>query len=515
MAKDASGYITEIGYPHFYFPELALAWLSLAALNGRVGMRAAKPLRYLELGFGQGLSLNVHAAACPGEYWGVDVNPAHVANAKAMADASGSGLHILETSFAAFLARQDVPKFDVIVANGVWTWVSPANRAAIVDIVRGKLADGGIFYMSYNCTPGWSAVMPLRHLLSLHANLAESGSKGILDKVDGAIDFAQRVADTGAGYFKANQAAAQRLKAIKTQDRAYVAHEFFHDHWAPMPFSQVAGLLAPANVSFAASGNLLHQSEDMFLSPECRKLLDEIHHPILRESVRDYLANAQYRQDIFVKGGKPMTKRKQEHRYLAQGFVLKHAAVKFPVRVGGLQAVIAPTEDFYQSLIDVLAENSYAPQTLRELSSHRRLQDTPLPRLIAALIIFTGAGILCPTQDAEAIRQARPRCKALNAHLSGTLPAEGKGVFLASPVSGAGIAVKRSELLFMQALQAGRACAEDWARYAWDNFYSKEIASRPDSGPSAAHEENLAALTTEAHAFAAKRLPILRALEVA
>src|SRR5262245_665475 len=105
MVSDASGYITEIGYTHNYVPELAPAQLFLALLNGGVAARPPRPLRYLELGFGQGLSLAIHAAACPGEYWGVDINPKHVANARAMATASGSDLRVLDDAFADLLSR--------------------------------------------------------------------------------------------------------------------------------------------------------------------------------------------------------------------------------------------------------------------------------------------------------------------------------------------------------------------------------------------------------------------------
>jgi hypothetical protein len=38
---------------------------------------SSKSLRYPELGFGQGLSLLIHAAATRGEYWGTDFNPTH------------------------------------------------------------------------------------------------------------------------------------------------------------------------------------------------------------------------------------------------------------------------------------------------------------------------------------------------------------------------------------------------------------------------------------------------------
>ena len=81
----SSDYVSNVDYTQCYYPELAPAALSLALLNRSV--KACRPLRYLELGFGQGLSLNIHAAACPGEFWGTDFNPGQAANAKEMAEA--------------------------------------------------------------------------------------------------------------------------------------------------------------------------------------------------------------------------------------------------------------------------------------------------------------------------------------------------------------------------------------------------------------------------------------------
>jgi hypothetical protein len=414
-----------------------------------------------------------------------------------------------------------LPEFDVIVANGVWSWISHENRAAIVNIVRRKLAAGGMFYLSYNCTPGWSAAIPLRHLMFLHANLAGSGSKGILDRVDNALNFAQRVVDTGSGYFDANPAQIERLNAIKTQDRAYVTHEYFNPDWEPMPFSQVASLLAPANVGFAVSANLLNHVDAVSLPAESRKLLDEIGHPTLRESVRDYLINEQYRKDIFVKDGRQMAGPEQQERYLAQGFVLTHAMDEFPTYAGGSQAVITVRgavitleEDYYQPVIAALAKNNYAPKTLRELSTDQRLRDRSLRQLITTLLILTGAGIVRPTQDADAVTAARPLCKALNAQIISRLPAAGNVVHLASPVTGGGVALTRAQILLMQALDAKRQRPEDWARYAWANFGSSVVASVMCAKPIASYEESLAALTTEANEFAAKRLPVLQALEV-
>src|SRR5690349_12588894 len=74
-----SGYVTEVEYPYGYYKELCPGILRLACLKVGIAPPTAKPLRYLELGYGQGLSINIHAAAVEGEFWGTDFNPTQVA----------------------------------------------------------------------------------------------------------------------------------------------------------------------------------------------------------------------------------------------------------------------------------------------------------------------------------------------------------------------------------------------------------------------------------------------------
>ena len=81
----AAGYVTEVGYTFGYYRDLSPGILRLASLVAGIAPPAGQPLRYLELGFGQGLSINVHAAAIPGTFWGTDFNPGQVAHARALA----------------------------------------------------------------------------------------------------------------------------------------------------------------------------------------------------------------------------------------------------------------------------------------------------------------------------------------------------------------------------------------------------------------------------------------------
>ena len=176
-----SGYVTELEYTYGYYRELCPGLLRLACVSAGIAPPSTKQLQYLELGFGQGLSINIHAAAVDGEFWGTDFNPTQVTHARALTEASGSGAKLFEDSFAEFAARPDLPEFDIIGLHGIWTWISDENSRVIVDLIRRKLRAGGIVYISYNCLPGWAPAVPLRHLMKLHADFAAEAS-GLLAK---------------------------------------------------------------------------------------------------------------------------------------------------------------------------------------------------------------------------------------------------------------------------------------------------------------------------------------------
>ena len=80
-----SGYVAEIDYTHGYYRELAPGLIDFALLLSGHEPPDRSSMRYLELGYGQGLSANIHAAAVAGEVWGADFNPAHAANAQSLA----------------------------------------------------------------------------------------------------------------------------------------------------------------------------------------------------------------------------------------------------------------------------------------------------------------------------------------------------------------------------------------------------------------------------------------------
>ena len=259
MSTWGDGYVDDGTYISGFYREQTPNLLALLALTK--GQRAPDPnarLTYCELGSGLGLTLNLLAAANPQiEFYGNDFNPSHILESRALANEAGSGnAHFFEQSFEEFIHEPSLPPtFDFITLHGIYSWISPENRAHIVEFIRRKLAPGGLLYISYNALPAWSAQMPLQRLLIDHA-ATQSGP--MVGRVQSAVEFADKLKQVDAAYFRHTPQAAQRLTATHQKNRSYVAHEYFNQHWTPFYHADVLKELAGTKAIFdeAAHGGV-------------------------------------------------------------------------------------------------------------------------------------------------------------------------------------------------------------------------------------------------------------------
>jgi hypothetical protein len=116
-------------------------------------------------------------------------------------------------------------------------------------------------------------------------------------------------------------------------------------------------------------------------------------------------------------------------------------------------------------------------------------------------------------EDAEA-NKARKTCAALNARLLHLARSMVELSYLASPVVGGAVQCGRMPQLFLLAMKEGHKQPADWARYAWGILSMQNQRLLKDGKALETAEENLADLIAQAEAFAAKQLPILKALEI-
>ena len=92
-----------------------------------------------------------------------------------------------------------------------------------------------------------------------------------------------------------------------------------------MYFTEVAEMLKEAKLDYACTANLLDTLDDlesMNMPDEALAFLDSISHPLLREEMRDYYINRQFRKDLYVKGGRKLTRQQTIDSILATKFVI-------------------------------------------------------------------------------------------------------------------------------------------------------------------------------------------------
>lgn len=507
------GYFTDVGYTHGYYREINPVFQRFCLLLRGFAAPAAGPgSQHCELGFGQGVSVNIHAAANPGHYVATDFNPAHAAHALQLAAASGSGAQLLDDSFEQLLARSALPQFDSISLHGIWTWVSRENQRYIVEFARRRLKPGGLLYISYNCFPGWSPAYPLRQLFALHDRFGKAAG-GAVQRVEAALQFSEALLAANPNYLKAAPHLAERLKSIAGQNRQYLAHEYFNREWNCMYFTDVADALDAAKLEWATTAVPLDAVDAVNLAEPAQAFLQTVPHPLLREQARDYFVNQQFRKDLFLRGAMRLSALEQRERLLDTRFVLTQPVADVPMKVTGSLGEATLQEAAYQPFLQVLAADGQSPKALRKLAAG--LPAMGWAQMHQVIAVLTGMGAVAPCQGEDAERVARARCKALNRHLCERARHGGEIETLASPVTGGGVGVPRFQQLFLLAREQGHKQPADWARFAWEQLAVQGQRIVKEGKALEGAEDNLAELNAQAQVFAGKQLPVLRALQVA
>ncbi len=511
MTDWTAGYVADIGYTFGYYLELNPLRVKLAFLNA--GLVCPEFGTACELGFGQGLSTNIHAAASVTRWHGTDFNPSQAGFAQEVAAVSGSGARLYDDAFAEFATRSDLPDFDYIGVHGIWSWISDENRAVIAEFVKRKLKVGGVLYISYNTQPGWAATVPMRDLLTEHSEVMGVPGQGIVSRIDGALEFAEKLFASNPTYAKANPAVAERLKSIKDQNRNYLAHEYFNRDWLPMPFSRMAQWLAPAKTGYACSAHYLDHIDAVNLSVEQQALLKEIPDVLFRETVRDFMVNQQFRRDYWVKGARKLNPLEQAEALRAQKFMLAQPRADVSLKIAGALGESTMQEAVYAPILDALAD--YKPKTLGQIEQAVKDKGVVFAQVTQAAMILAGGGQLAAVQDDAVISKAKKYTDKLNAHLMNKASGSNDINYLASPVTGGGFTVNRFQQLFLVAIAQGKKQPADWVQFVWLNLSAQGQKIVKEGKTLETPEENLAELTTQAALFADKQLPILKALQIA
>jgi SAM-dependent methyltransferase len=121
----------------------------------------------LELGCGDGGNLLPMALGLPeARFTGVDSAATAIARARVFAEVVGLENVAFEERSIEEYAPAD--GFDYVIAHGIYSWVAPPVRDALLALCRAVLAPGGVAYVSYNALPGGRLRQAMREMMLFH-----------------------------------------------------------------------------------------------------------------------------------------------------------------------------------------------------------------------------------------------------------------------------------------------------------------------------------------------------------
>jgi len=504
------GYVTDQQYTHGYYAELNPLRLRLLLLNA--GWMPPVIKQACELGFGQGVSVNLHAAASSVSWQGTDFNAAHVAYARETARASSVNIQLADDDFATFSARDDLPMFDYIALHGVWSWVGDTNRRTIVDFISRRLNPGGTVYVSYNTLPGWASMLPVRDLIRAHADVMGSSAGGSVAQLDASLAFVDRLWQSDPAFARAHPQLQQALAQFKSQDRRYLVHELLNRDWTPMSVAQLGNWLSEARLSYAGSAQPLDNIDGLQLSSSQQALFKEIGHPLLQAATRDVMTNQRFRRDYWLKGGRRLNPLEVANYLRREYVVLLQPAVDVALEVNGANGTAALQASIYQPVLEALSD--HRAQTIGELEKAVHKAGVTFNQLREALMVLIGKWVVAPAHSPETSALVHSQCEQLNKHLCRQAMLGGEVSYLASPVTGGGVSVTPVEQRFLDAYHAGMTQPEELAEAAWGVFAAQGQRQIRDGKPLASEEENRQALVKQARHFMQVRLPLLERLQI-
>jgi SAM-dependent methyltransferase len=247
------------------------------------GLHPADPAtcRYLELGCGDGGNVVPMAYGLPGaSFTGIDIAATAIAHAEELRRALG--LDNLELRLADLVALGELGTYDFIIAHGVYSWIEPAARDALLAACRAHLAPHGVAYVSYDVLPGGHQREITRQMLRWH-----------LRDVD---DPQERIAQARALLEAVSEAGQGQAEWALGQSDAALYHDELAEHHDAVLFTDFVAHAGRHGLGFLAEADVFEMQAGG-LPPGLGA------DPIAREQYLDFFKGRMFRQTLLCHAG--------------------------------------------------------------------------------------------------------------------------------------------------------------------------------------------------------------------
>jgi methyltransferase-like protein len=261
--------------------------------------------RYLEYGCGDGTHLVACAMGLPdATFVGVDLSATAIARGhRLIADLGVTNVHL----FAADVTAWTPPagEYDYAVAYGLYSWVPPVVRDAVLGGMHAALAPHGLGYLSYNTYPGSYLRQSVWEMMRHHTEHIADPIRKVREATDllkfllGGIPAEGRLPPVSAFCH-------EMAYLLSERDPAVVYHDDLSAVNDPVYFHQFVAHAGRHGLRFVAEAEP-HMMNAGTFQPVVADVLNGMaaKDVTLREQYTDFLRHRRFRQTILAKDGRP------------------------------------------------------------------------------------------------------------------------------------------------------------------------------------------------------------------
>ena len=285
----------QIAYPSLIFwhshPEAVAV---IARLHG-IDAPPVETARILHVGGGDGLDAIGMAAAMPGaEVVNFDISDGALARGRTWSQAASltnvrhERIDILEAA-----DRLGGP-FDYIIAHGIYAWVPPEVRAALMPMIARLLSPNGVAFVSYDALPGGYTRIALHEMLLHRIRHLEAPVERLAAARALLRDFAKPT-DKDQPITVAMKKDAE---AALLQAEGSFYHDILNDHYAPHSLTSAASDAARNGLHYLGEARG-RGWEKGFLDPQHAGMSEAA--LLDRLQAQDYATGRYFRSSLFVR----------------------------------------------------------------------------------------------------------------------------------------------------------------------------------------------------------------------
>ena len=273
----------------------------LATVAAFLGLHppAVAQCRVLEVGCSDGSNLIPMALGLPSaQFVGCDLSErALAAGRRRIAELGLTNIALVQEDLAAFSPSHG--SFDYIIAHGVYSWVPPEVRDALLALGGKRLTSNGVMFVSYNALPGCRIRQVAWDILRAHVEHIDEPRA----RLDEARRLARILGEAGRVWQEADEAVRAEFRVIASRSDSVLYHDDLAVPNDPFYFRDFIANAARFGLKYLAESDL-HSMSAAGVSADARAFLSTLD-PLSREQYLDYVRLRRFRQTLLQRSDAP------------------------------------------------------------------------------------------------------------------------------------------------------------------------------------------------------------------